>query len=289
VGRRTSPTVRGRELGNLLRGYREAKGLTAVEVAAALEISPSQISRLETAQRQPVILYVRALCKFYELDDQVTARLVRIARESREEGWWQEYDLESPTATYLSLETAATSIRGFENYVVPGLLQTADYASAILEPLRSYLRKEKIAQTVDSRVARQQILTGDNAVQFHVIIDEAVLDHRVGGENVMVAQLETISRCSQLPNVTVQLLPRSVGAHPGMDGPFTVLSFAEEHMDSVVYTEGPLGQIFQDSSDEVSRRLSVFSTLSTLAANPELSYSMLQKRIEELSMKSLRK
>jgi hypothetical protein len=110
---------------------------------------------------------------------------VRIARESREEGWWQEYDLESPTATYLSLETAATRIRGFENYVVPGLLQTADYASAILEPLRSYLRKEKIAQTVDSRVARQQILTGDNAVQFHVIIDEAVLDHRVGGENVI--------------------------------------------------------------------------------------------------------
>jgi len=283
MAQRSSPTVRRRELGNLLRGYREAKGLTAAEVASALEVSPSQISRLETAQRQPVIMYVRELCKFYGLDDQATARLLRMARESREEGWGQRYDLESPTATYLSLEAAAANIRDFENYVVPGLLQTRNYAAAVLEPLRSYLGKERVTQTVDSRVARQQILSGDNAVRFHAVVDEGVLYRQIGGAEVMRTQICRLIEVCHLPNVTIQILPFSIGAHPGLDGPFTVLSFTDVEMSAITYTEGQLGQIFQDSADEVSHKVGIFGTLSNLAANPELSYSILESRIDAFS------
>ncbi|WP_412748540.1 helix-turn-helix domain-containing protein [Krasilnikovia sp. M28-CT-15] len=276
---RSSPTVRRRELGALLRGYREARRLTALQAAEAIEVSPSMISRLENAQRQPVIIYVRELCRLYELDEPTTERLVRMARESREEGWWQRYDLESPTATYLSLEAAATQIRAFENYAFPGLLQTREYAEVVVQTLRGYLPDEQITQTIDSRVARQKILAGDGAVQFHAIVGETALNQQVGGAEVMAAQIRNVLVACERPNVTVQILEFSVGAHPAMDGPFTVMSFAEEHMGPVVYAEGPLGQIFQDSAAEVDRRLEVFTALSELAASPDVSQSLLRARL----------
>jgi len=279
VAQRSSPTVRRRELGALLRGYREAKGLTAAQAAEAIEANPSMISRLENAQRWPVIVYVRELCRLYDLDEPTTERLVRMARESRQEGWWQRYDLESSTATYLSLEAAATQIREFETYVFPGLLQTREYAAAVVQPARAYLRDEQITQTIDSRIARQQILAGDGAVQFHAIIAETALNQQVGGAEIMSAQIHNVLVAGERPNVTVQILEFSVGAHSGMDGPFTVMSFAEEHMGPVVYAEGPLGQIFQDNAAEVTRRLEVFTALSELAASPAVSESLLRARL----------
>jgi transcriptional regulator with XRE-family HTH domain len=285
--RRSSPTVRGRELGALLKAFREERDLTAAQVAEDVGISPAVLSRLETAARSSPRSgppHVRALCSYYRLDASTTERLVRLAKEAAEPGWWQRYNLESPTATYLDLESAAVSIETFEAMVVPGLLQTRDYAKEVIEPVRADFSTDQLRETIESRVARQRVLTGENPLVFHAVIDEAVVSRVFGDRDVMRAQLQHIRQVStDLPNVTVQVLPFSRGANPGVDGTFAVLNFAEDLLPSVVYVEGQLGQVFEDEPDEVKRVKKAFSGLSKLALDPEQTLAVIDKRIRDLT------
>jgi transcriptional regulator with XRE-family HTH domain len=287
VVRRSSPTVRNRELGALLKGYREARDLTAVQVAKDVGLSAAAISRLETAARASPRSgppNVRALCSYYGLDAQTTERLVQMAKDGSQPGWWQRYNLESPTATYLDLESAAVLVENFEATVVPGLLQTKDYAKEVIEPIRLYFTADQLAQTVESRLRRQQILMGENALIFHAVIDEAVLYRVIGSHDILREQLRHIVQiASDLHNVTVQILPFSAGANPGLDGTFVALSFAEDLLPGVIYTEGQLGQIFEDEPDEVRRVRDAFSGLVSLALDPDRSLSVIDERIRKLS------
>lgn len=285
--RRSSPTLRNRELGALLKGYREARGLTAVHVAKDVGLSAAAISRLETASRTSPRSgppHVRALCSYYGLDAQTTERLVQLAKEGSQPGWWQRYNLESPTATYLDLESAAVSIETFEALVVPGLLQTKEYAKEVIEPTRLNFSADQLARTVESRFERQRVLTGESPLFFHAIIDEAVLHRLIGNRDIMREQLRHIKElAAELSNVTVQILPFSVGANPGLEGTFAVLGFAADLLPTVVYTEGQLGQIFDDEPDEVKRVQDAFSGLAGLALEPERSLSVIDERIRALS------
>lgn len=285
--RRSSPTVRSRELGALLKAFREERDLTAVQVAEDVGLSPAVLSRLETAARTSPRSgppNVRALCSYYKLDAPTTERLVRLAKEAAQPGWWQRYDLESPTATYLDLESAAVSIEDFESMVVPGLLQTKGYAKEVIAPIRSQFTADQLAETIDSRLARQQILTGDNPLLFHAVIDEAVLCRIFGDPDVLRNQLQHIREIATgLPNVTVQVLPFAAGKNPGADGTFSILNFAEDFLPSVVYVEGQLGQMFEDEPDEVKRAKNAFFGLVSLALDPEQSLVVIDKRIHELS------
>lgn len=280
--------MRNRELGALLKGYREARNLTAAQVAKDVGLSPAAISRLETASRTSPRSgppHVRALCSYYGLNAQTTERLVQLAKEGSQPGWWQRYNLESPTATYLDLESAAVSIENFEASVVPGLLQTKTYAKDVIQPTRSHFSADQLAETVESRLQRQQILTAENPLLFHAVIDEAVLFRIIGNRDIMREQLHHILQlASGLPNVTVQILPFSAGANPGLDGTFSVLSFAEvDLLPAVIYTEGQLGQIFEDDPDEVKRVRHAFSALVGLALDPERSLSLIDERIRALT------
>jgi transcriptional regulator with XRE-family HTH domain len=279
--------MRSRELGALLKAYRESRDLTAAQVAEDVGLSPAVLSRLETAARTSPRSgppNVRALCSYYELDAQTTERLVRLAKEAAQPGWWQRYDLESPTATYLDLESAAVSIENFEEMVVPGLLQTRGYAKEVIRPVRAEFSANQLEETVDSRLTRQQILTGNNPLVFHAVIDEAVLCRVFGNHDVMREQLQHIRQiATDLPNVTVQVLPFSVGANPGTDGTFAILNFTEDFLPTVIYVEGQLGQIFEDEPDEVKRVKHAFSGLVSLALDPARSLAVIDERIRELS------
>ncbi|MFI5897660.1 helix-turn-helix domain-containing protein [Actinoplanes sp. NPDC051513] len=279
--------MRNRELGALLRGYREARNLTAAQVAADVGLSPAAISRLENASRSSPRSgppHVRALCSYYGLDAQTTERLVRLAKEGSQPGWWQRYNLESLTATYLDLESAAVSIENFEASVVPGLLQTKDYTIEVIEPLRLQFSADQLAETVESRFQRQQILHGENPLLFHAVIDEAILHRVIGNRDVMRRQLSHVRRlASDLPNVTVQILPFSAGSNPGLDGTFAVMNFDEDLLPAVIYAEGQLGQIFEDDPEQVKRLKHAFTSLAGLALDAPRSLSLIDERIHALS------
>jgi transcriptional regulator with XRE-family HTH domain len=274
-------------LGLLLKGYREERNLTAAQVAKDVGLAAAVISRLENATRASPRSgppHVRALCSYYGLDSHTTERLVQMAKEGAQPGWWQRYDLESPTATYLDLESAALSIDNFEISVVPGLLQTKEYAKEVIAPMRAHFPADQLRWRVESRMQRQLVLTGESPLLFHSVFDEGVLHRVVGGRDVTREQLHHIRTvATRLPNVTVQILPFSAGATPALDGAFAVLDFAEDLLPTVVYAEGQLGQIFEDIPGEVNRIKAIFANLVGLAADPDQSLKMIDARIRELS------
>ncbi|MDR6318060.1 helix-turn-helix domain-containing protein [Actinoplanes couchii] len=278
--------MRNRELGALLKGFREAKGLTAAQVAKDVGLSPAVISRLETASRtspRSGAANVRALCSFYGLDAPTTERLVQLAREGSQPGWWQRFDLEEPTATYLDLETAALSIDTFESWIAPGLLQTREYASEVIQLLRSHLSAEQLTETLESRIQRGRILTGENPLIFHPVIDESVLHRSVGTRRILRDQLIHLRKAAALPNVTVQVLPFSAGINDGTNGPFSIMNFAEELMPPVVHSEGQLGQLFEDDPRVVGRVRQAFTALTAAALTPEESLNLIDERIRALT------
>ncbi|MBB2943474.1 transcriptional regulator with XRE-family HTH domain [Actinoplanes lutulentus] len=285
--RRSSPTLRNRELGALLKGYREARDLTAAQVAKDVGLPAATISRLENASRTSPRSgppHVRALCSYYGLDAHTTERLVQMAKEGSQPGWWQRYNLESPLATYVDLESAAVAIDNFEATLIPGLLQTSEYAREVISPVRLHFSADQLDRTVESRIQRQRILTGENPLLFHAVIDEAALHRTVGNNSIMREQLSNIRRlATELPNVTVQILPFSVGANPGNDGGFSVLNFAEKMLPPVIYAEGQLGQIFEDDPDEVNRVKEIFAGLAGLALDGDQSLGMIDKLVRTLT------
>jgi transcriptional regulator with XRE-family HTH domain len=283
VGNQRNPTVAGRELGALLRRYREGKGLTLQQVAGELEIDASQVSRFETAQRKPRLVYLKEMCRLYGLDAAATEQMVRMLRESNEEGWWKRYELQDAYEHYVSLESATVKIEDFEITVVPGLMQTEEYAAAVIEPLRPELSNEQIHNAARSRLKRQEVLDKEDAFEFHAIIDEGVLNRVIGGRQVMYAQLEKLCDLAERTNIQLQVLPFLAGSSLGLEGSFSILYFEEEFLNDLVYTEGPFGQVFQDKKADFARCERVFGRLAAIAATPQQSLDMVRKHMSSYS------
>jgi transcriptional regulator with XRE-family HTH domain len=270
-----SPTVRRRELGALLRALRTDAGMTVDQVAERLLCSPSKVSRLETGQRGASLRDIRDLCDIFGIDDPVRREhLAALAREGRGQAWWQPFDL--PYATYIGLESAALVIRDFEPGVFPGLLQTPAYARAVHEATLEKLSPELIEQRLQVRRTRQQILVREEPPHLEAIIDEAVLHRSVGGPTVMGDQLEsTIEACAR-PNITVQVLPYSVGAHPALDSTFIMLEL-ESPVADVVYVEGLVGQIYLERPQDFQKYAKVFERLRVISLSPKDSVDLMRK------------
>lgn len=218
------PLIRRRELGGRLRTLRVNAGMTIEQVASRLLCSPSKVSRMETGFRAVTLRDIRDLCNLYQVTDTSQRDyLMELGREGRRQGWWQTYDV--PYGTYIGLEADATSICSHEITVIPGLLQTADYARALLEAVSPVSDPQRIEQRVTIRLTRQRILSQQDPPNFHVIIDEAALRRIVGHPAVMKAQLDHIVERSSLPNVTIQVIPYDAGAYPALDSSFTILEF----------------------------------------------------------------
>ena len=268
-----NPTVRRRELGRRLRVLRSDAGLTVEQVAEQLFCSPSKISRIETGHRGAHTRDVWDLCDLYGIaDNAVRQHLMDLASESRDPGWWREFDL--PYATYVGLEAAAVAISDFEPGVFPGLLQTPGYARALHEGAFPRLPPEVIDQRIEVRRTRQRVLTRSDAPRLSVIVDEAVLHRVVGGPKVMAEQLAHIIQAAERENITVRVLPYSAGAHPALDSTFTLLEFASP-LESVVYVEGLVGQIYVERPQEIHRYKQIYEDLEILAMSPQQSVELM--------------
>jgi transcriptional regulator with XRE-family HTH domain len=248
-------------------------GKTVQQVADSLLCAPSSISRLETGQRGANLRDIRDLCDLYGVVDPAERdRLALLAREGKEQAWWQPFDL--PYATYVGLEAAATAIRDFEPGVFPGLLQTPGYARAVHERGMPRLSHAEIEQRVRERLKRQEILTHAGAPNLHAIFDESVIRRIVGGPAVMAAQLDRVIECMALPAVIVRVVPFGAGAHAALDSTFILLEF-DPPVTGVVYVEGLAGRMYLERSEDVHRYTEVFEQLCGLALSPQESVALM--------------
>ena len=267
-----NPTVRRRRLGSELRKLREQKGMTAEEVAARLLVSQSKISRLENGRRSISQRDVRDLCGVYGVEDvRIVESLMQMAKESRQQGWWHAFG-DIPYSVYIGLETEAASLRVFEPQVVPGLLQTQGYATAVIAGNLPEATTEQVDKRVNVRMRRQErILDPDGPLRMWAVIDEAALHRLVGDKQLMREQLEHLVELSQLPHVTVQVLPFDMGAHPGILGQYAILEFPDASDSSVVYIEGVTSDLYLEKANDVQKYSVMYEHLRAQALNVEQS------------------
>ncbi|MEU6552860.1 MULTISPECIES: helix-turn-helix domain-containing protein [unclassified Streptomyces] len=267
-----NPTVRRRRLGQELRRLRELKGMTAEEVAERLLVSQSKISRLENGRRSISQRDVRDLCGVYEVEDQrIVDSLMEMARDSRQQGWWHAFG-DIPYSVYIGLETDAESLRVYEPQLVTGLLQTRAYAEALVQGALPETSTADIDKRVQVRLRRQERITAENnPLRLWVVLDEAALRRVVGSKLVMREQLEYLIEMSQLPHVTVQVLPFEVGAHPGLNGQYAILEFADAADSSVVYLEGVTSDLYLEKAQDVQKYAVMYEHLRAQSLNVDQS------------------
>jgi transcriptional regulator with XRE-family HTH domain len=273
-----SPTVRRRRLGLILRGLRERAGLTGEEVGAAVERSGSWVSRVETGRVGLRARDLDDLLALYKVDDPALAsQLAVLARQGKQRGWWSRYadTLTGPYATYIGLEADADELLVYEAYLVNGLLQTEEYTRALLEGAAGVrTRADVVERKVAVRLARQELLTRPDPLTVRALLDQSVLLRRIGPAEVHWGQLKRLIELSELPNVTVQVVPFDSG-HPGMVGSFTVLRFPSTNDPDVVYIEGSTGDIFVESEDARFYN-EAFDHLRAVALSPDDTRAMIE-------------
>ena len=274
----SGPTVRRMLVGSQLRRLRTQKGLTREEAGEAIRASEWKIHRLENGQVGFKERDIVDLLELYGVTDPgEVAAVVGLAREANEQGWWHHYSDVLPHwfRAYVDLEQAATLIRAFEAQFIPGLLQTEEYARALMGGALEEA-PEDIQRRVQLRVARQALLSSDDAPRLWAVIDEAALRRPVGGPEVMRAQFEHLIECSRLSNVTLQVLPYGAGAHPAMVGAFSILRFADSDLPDVVYLEHLTGAMYLDKREDVQQYLHVMESISVRAARPGNTVAILE-------------
>ncbi|HET6357576.1 MULTISPECIES: helix-turn-helix transcriptional regulator [unclassified Streptomyces] len=279
-----NPTVRRRRLGQELRRLRELKGMTAEEVAERLLVSQSKISRLENGRRSISQRDVRDLCGVYEVEDhRIVDSLMQMAKDSRQQGWWHAFG-DIPYSVYIGLETDAASLRVYESLIVPGLLQTREYAQAVIEGMWPEATPSEIDKRIQIRLKRQDRLTDPvNPLRFWAVIDEALLRRVVGNRQIMTDQLLHLAQLSEQPHVTLQVLPYDVGAHPGMYGKFAILEFQEAMDASVVYLEGVTSDLYLEKANDVQSYAVMYEHLRAKALSAEQSREFIHKVAESCS------
>ncbi|MDT0549670.1 MULTISPECIES: helix-turn-helix transcriptional regulator [Streptomyces] len=266
------PTVRRRRLGQELRRLRQEKGMTAEEVAEELMVSQSKISRLENGRRSISQRDVRDLCRTYKVEDKALVdSLMQMAKESRQQGWWNAFG-DVPYSVYIGFETDAASLRVYEPQVLPGLLQTPEYAEAVISGALPEAPQDQIAQRVQVRLRRQERITDPAApLRLWAVVDEAAMRRVVGSPKVMSEQLDYLVRMSHEPHVTVQAIPFDMGSHPGMSGQFTILEFSDESDTSVVYLEGVTSDLYLEKHTDVQSYSMMYEHLRAQALNADQS------------------
>ncbi|MEG3627288.1 helix-turn-helix domain-containing protein [Streptomyces poriticola] len=272
-----NPTVRRRRLGQELRRLRELKGMTAEEVAERLLVSQSKISRLENGRRSISQRDVRDLCGVYEVEDQrIVDSLMQMAKDSRQQGWWHAFG-DIPYSVYIGLETDAESLRTYEPQIITGLLQTRSYAEALIQGALPETPVADVEKRVQVRIRRQERITAENSpLRLWVVLDEAALRRLVGSPQVMREQLEHVAEMSQQPHITVQVLPFDVGAHPGINGQYSILEFADAADSSVVYIEGVTSDLYLEKAHDVQKYTVMYEHLRAQALNVEQSRQLIE-------------
>jgi transcriptional regulator with XRE-family HTH domain len=273
-----SPTVRRRELGTLLKALRTERGMTAEQVADELGISASKVSRLETGQRGASPRDINDLSDLYRIGQGERQRLLELARAGKQRAWWQPLGL--PYPTYVGLETEAAAILDYGLGIIPGLLQAADYARAVVRAADPTLPPEAVEQRVQGRMARQQLLLGEAGPRFEAVVDESVLHRVVGSPEAMRAQLKRLLELSTLPHVTLRVIPYEAGALPAGNNKFIILSFAQAAVRDIVFIEGLTGDLYLDDPADVEAYKAAYRALGQLAADPDATRDVITTIIQ---------
>ncbi|MEU0517873.1 helix-turn-helix transcriptional regulator [Streptosporangium sp. NPDC006007] len=265
----TGPTVRHRRLGRELRRLRENVSLTLDDVATQLRWSTAKVSRIENARTMPSGTDIANACDLYGVDSSTKAELIQLGRDAGQRGWWTAYN-DVFASAYVGLEAEASIIRTWEPLLIPGLLQSEDYAREIIQAGRPDLTDAELERRVDARMSRKINLLGAHAPILHAILDECALHRVVGSFGVMARQLDNILQVVDWPNITVQVLQLRVGAHAGLEGAFSVLSFDDEDPD-VGYIGCPGGDIYVEATDQVRHFKLTFERLASASLPPDES------------------
>jgi transcriptional regulator with XRE-family HTH domain len=284
VGARSGPMALRIALGAHLRRLREASGITPSQAGDAIRATHSKISRLERGRSGAKQRDVADLLTLYGVTDEAEREeLLALARQAGTPGWWQQYNDVVPRwfELYVGLERAASIIRTYEVQFVHGLLQAEDYARAVILIANAHASADEIDRRVSVRMKRQQLLTQPDAPELWTVLDEAVLRRPPGGPVVMRAQIEHLLEMTDLPNVTLQIVPFDVGPHAAAGGPFTVLRFPEPDLPDLVYLEQLDSALYLDHPDQVVNYVTIMDQLCVQALSMAASKKMLRDLIKQ--------
>ncbi|MFC4035732.1 helix-turn-helix domain-containing protein [Streptomyces polygonati] len=279
----SNPTIRQRRLARRLRELRTAAGLTHVGASEVLGSDKSKIGRIENAQSGIRLPDLRALLDAYGVSDPAArSEIELLARESKQKGWWSRYAnaVDSAYAAYVAVESDASELYNVQTSLIPGLLQTPEYTSALIELQAPEASAEQVEVQVKVRAERRKILTRENPLQLWVIVSESVLYHRVGSREVMKAQLEALVEDSRQANVQLQVLPREDPMNACLFGPFVIMSFPASAETDIVYTESPTSTLYYEERVDVETYTTLFRRLNMAAANVSSSRALILDAIK---------
>jgi transcriptional regulator with XRE-family HTH domain len=282
---RSAPTVGQVVLGKRLRDLRERANLKREQAAKVLHVAPATVRRMETAEVALKIPYVRMLLDAYGVTGDEAEAFITLTEEANRPGWWQRFHDILPDwfSVHVSLEGAAAVIRAYEPHFIPGLLQTEDYARAIMRTgAVGQVDPEESERHVALRMERQTLLTREDAPHLWVVMDETVLRRPVGTPEVMRGQIDRLLTATERPNVTLQIAEFSSGHHPGTYGPFVLFRFAVPELPDMVYVEYLTGAVYLDERVEVASHLEVLDRMAAQAATARRTKEILRDFRKEL-------
>ncbi|WFE29592.1 helix-turn-helix transcriptional regulator [Solwaraspora sp. WMMD791] len=284
MSRASGPTIARWQLGRQLKTAREAAGFTQLAIAEVLACSESKIYKIEAGDvgvgRGDLIVM---LDRYGVTDEDRRTTIFDLQKQGKQRGWWSKYgNLPMNYSMYVGLEGAAREVRNFELAIVPGLLQTEEYARAVVEAAWPDNPGE-VDRRVELRMARQACLTDDPPLKFWAIVDEAALHRRTGGNAVMRRQLDHLAAVSTQPNVMLQVLPFSEGHHPGTTGSFSILDFDEDVHSPVAYVISPAGDVYLERPEDMNRVTLTYTHLHAAALSPGKSRDLIAAIAKDLA------
>ena len=286
----TGSTVPRRQLGRYLRDLRNRSRLTVRAAAERFEWSEAKIWRIETGQTSLRSLDVETMCRIYGAPGDLTEALMGLAKETKARGWWHSQGDVIPEDfnVYIGLEEAAARFAWYESELVPGLLQTEDYARTLIQVDNPGVDDVEIERRVHVRIARQALLTrATDPPVLEVAINEAVLRRPVGGAQVLTGQLRRLHEVSALPNVSIRVVPFAAGLHHGiMSGPFVILTFprngnGQEAEPPTVYAESLTGALYLDKPREIARYAAAFTNIWESSLDETASEQLISQAARE--------
>ncbi len=260
--------------------------MTHAEVSEVLGSAESKIGRIENAQSGVRLLDLRALLDAYGVTDpDVRSEIELLARDSKKKGWWSRYShaVDSAYAAYVAVESDVAELYNVETHIVPGLLQTPEYTRALVQLQNPDFPPEAVEAQVDVRRERRMVLTREHPIQFWGIIAESALYHRVGGRDVMKAQLEALNSDSRQRNIELQVLPREDPMNACLYGPFVIMSFPTAGETDIVYAESPTSTQYYEEAGEVESYTTLFRRLNMAAESVNKSRDLIMGALKEMA------
>ncbi|MEU4475531.1 helix-turn-helix transcriptional regulator [Micromonospora sp. NPDC023888] len=284
-GPTTGPTVLRMLLGAQLRRLRESSGVTREGAGWEIRSSESKISRMELGRVGFKERDVSDLLTLYGVtEEHERDALLKLARDANSPGWWHRYGDVLPTwfQSYLGLEAAAALIRSYEVQFVPGLLQTREYARAVVLLGHGTAGPDEIDRRVALRMQRQQLLHRESPPQLWAVVDEAALRRPIGGPEVMREQLTALIEATKSPNIRLQVIPFAAGGHAAAGGAFTILRFGDQELPDIVYIEQLTSAIYLDKRDDLDYYAVAMERLCVEAEPPERTAEILGGLLDDL-------